>query len=102
MDSLSFEKIGEDRGMPGWTYLFIVEGELGEHLKPAFAPMTVTNEAGHAVMTGHIRDQSELQGVLWRIGNLGLTLVSAARIDENAERKAAPVSDPQERSVPSR
>jgi hypothetical protein len=76
----------EDRRMAGRTYRLTVEGELGDHLEPAFARMALTNEGGNAVLTGHIQDQAELQGVLQRISDLGLSLVSATPVDEDDER----------------
>jgi hypothetical protein len=75
----------EDRSVPGRTYRLTVEGELGEHLGPAFERMELTNEGGNAVLTGHVRDQAELQGLLQRISDLGLNLINANSFDEGEE-----------------
>ena len=72
--------------MAGRTYRLTVEGELGEYLEPAFARMALTNEGGNAVLTGHLRDQAELQGVLQRISDLGLSLVSATPVEGDEQR----------------
>jgi len=69
----------------GRTYRLTVEGELGEHLGPAFACMELTNEGGNAVLTGHVRDQAELQGLLQRISDLGLNLINANSFDEGEQ-----------------
>jgi hypothetical protein len=48
-----------------------------------FEDLTVTNLAsGDAVLTGRIADQAALQGVLNRISNLGLVLVSVNAVAE--------------------
>jgi outer membrane PBP1 activator LpoA protein len=76
----------EARGVDGRTYRLTVQGELGEHLGPAFAGMELRNEGGNAVLTGRVRDQAELQGLMQRISDLGLSLVSASAVDEADER----------------
>jgi hypothetical protein len=64
-------------------YRFVVEGELSDRLGPAFGAMTLTREPGKTVLTGRVRDQAELQGLLQRVSDLGLTLlgVSSAEVD---------------------
>ena len=71
--------------MQGRTYRLIVEGELGDHLAAAFNGMALENHSGNAVLVGHMRDQAELQGVLQRISDLGLSLVSASVLDQGDE-----------------
>jgi hypothetical protein len=48
----------------------------------AFAGMTLERVRGQTVLVGLVRDQAELQGILQRVSSLGLTLLSAAAIDE--------------------
>jgi hypothetical protein len=38
------------------------------------------------VLVGLVRDQAELQGLLQRVADLGLTLLSATAIDEATKR----------------
>ena len=58
-------------------YQIRVKGHLDEALASSFEGLTITNqEDGDALLTGHIRDQAALQGVINRISNLGLTLIS--------------------------
>jgi hypothetical protein len=59
-------------------YRLIVEGELNDRI--AFEGMTLTHEDGNTVLTGPIRDQSELQGVLQRMSALGLTLLGVTAL----------------------
>ena len=37
------------------------------------------------MLVGRVRDQAELQGLLQRVTDLGLTLISATVIDDGAE-----------------
>ena len=69
--------------MDGRTYQLVVEGELGDHLASAFDGMALKNQGGNAVLTGHVRDQAELQGLLQQISDLGLSLVSASVLDQS-------------------
>jgi len=63
------------------TYRLIVEGELGDDLAVAFPGMALTRAPGSTVLTGTVRDQAELQGLLQRTTDLGLTLLEARAID---------------------
>jgi hypothetical protein len=72
-------------------YTLIVEGELSDQLGSTFTGMTLTRKEGQTLLVGHVRDQAELQGLLQRISNLGLTLLSARTTDENGgERELGP------------
>src|SRR5262245_9384373 len=53
--------------------------------------MTLTREGGTTVLRGPVRDQSELQGLLQRVSDLGLTLLSATATDGEAAAPAEPV-----------
>jgi hypothetical protein len=64
-------------------YSLIVEGELSDQPGRTFPGMTLTRMEGKTVLVGQVRDQAELQGLLQRISNLGLTLLSASTTDEN-------------------
>ena len=67
-------------------YRLTVEGELSERAGRAFDGMTVTRERGNTVLTGAVRDQAELQGLLQRVSNLGLTLLGANATDTEEGR----------------
>ena len=68
--------------MPEREYRLTVEGELSDRMRSAFEGMTLTRERGNTVFTGPVRDQAELQGLLQRVSELGLTLLSAIAVDE--------------------
>jgi hypothetical protein len=63
------------------TYRLIVEGELGDDLALAFPGMALTRADGSTALTGTVRDQPELFGLLQRTSDLGLTLLEAKAID---------------------
>ena len=79
--------VRDAQGMPGREYRLVVDGELSDHVGGTFADLTLTSDRGTTVLAGHIRDQSELQGILQRISDLGLTLLSATAIDDPAGRR---------------
>jgi hypothetical protein len=64
------------------TYRLIVEGELSDDLALAFPGMALTRTEGSTALTGTVRDQAELQGLLRRTSDLGLTLLEAKAIDD--------------------
>jgi hypothetical protein len=79
-------KARDAHGMAGREYRITLEGELSDRVGRAFDGMTLTREDGTTVLLGYMRDQAELQGVLQRVSDLGLTLLSATAIDEAKNR----------------
>jgi hypothetical protein len=64
-------------------YQIRVKGHLDEILVDWFDGLTISNqEDGEAVLSGRLTDQAALQGVLKRISNLGLVLISVNAVDE--------------------
>jgi hypothetical protein len=61
-------------------YRLTLEGELSDRAAVAFEGLTLTRERGTTVLRGTVRDQAELQGLLQRVMDLGLTLVSATSV----------------------
>jgi hypothetical protein len=72
--------------MAGRMYRLLVEGELSDSIGVAFDGMTLTRDEGNTVLAGVVRDQAELQGLLQRVSDLGLTLLEVSAIDEHAKR----------------
>ena len=66
--------------MPVRDYQLTVEGELSDQVASAFAEMTLTRAAGYTILVGPVRDQAELQGLLRRVSDLGLTLLNATAV----------------------
>jgi hypothetical protein len=85
------------------TYRVIVEGELSDDLAFAFPEVALTRADGCTALTGTVRDQAELLGLLRRTSDLGLTLLEARAIDDRSRGFPA-ASQPPNRAagVPSR
>ncbi len=63
-------------------YEIRVQGTLHARWTVWFAGLEVCNLVpGETVLTGPIRDQSELHGVLARVRDLGLPLIAVRRVD---------------------
>jgi len=71
--------------MAARTYRLTVEGELSDIAAQAFEGMTLTRGAGTTLLVGRVRDQAELHGVLQRVADLGLTLLTATVVDDGDE-----------------
>lgn len=67
-------------------YQICIKGHLDETWMDWFSPLVVINEVnGEATLTGAVRDQAELAGLLGRVFDLNLTLLSVNRITDPAE-----------------
>jgi hypothetical protein len=53
-----------------------VRGLLSDRYEAAFDPMILEPGNGETVIVGEVRDQAQLYGILDRIHNLGLELIS--------------------------
>jgi len=69
--------------MPASDYRVVVDGELSNDVERAFEGMILSRETGRTVLVGTMRDQAQLQAVLQRISDLGLTLVSVRALDDD-------------------
>jgi len=71
--------------MIGREYRVVVEGDLADGGGWAFEGMALRREGENTAIVASIRDQAELYGLLQRVGDLGLTLLSATAIGEETE-----------------
>ena len=63
------------------VYQIRIGGHLDDTWIGWFSPLTVANEAnGETTLTGTVRDQAELAGLLNRVFDLNLTLLSVNRM----------------------
>ena len=63
-------------------YQLRVDGHLGDHWSSWFDQLTVTRDSdGTTSLSGLVCDQAQLHGLLTRIRDLGLTLISLQVID---------------------
>ena len=57
-------------------YQIVVRGELSQRFLLAFEGMTLASGEGQTAITGPVVDQAHLHGLLNRVADLGLELVS--------------------------
>ena len=63
-------------------YELRVSGHLDPHWSAWFAGLDLAHEAdGTTTLSGAVADQAELHGILTRIRDLGVTLISVAAMD---------------------
>ncbi len=63
-------------------YRLQVAGHLDHHWSPWFAGFTLIHEDdGTTSLTGPVSDQAELHGLLTKIRDLGVVLISVAAVD---------------------
>jgi outer membrane PBP1 activator LpoA protein len=67
--------------MTAGRYELVLRGELGDRFEPLFEGMRFERRAGQTLLRGEVRDQSQLHGLIERIAELGLELVSVNPID---------------------
>ena len=68
------------------VYRLHISGRLDGHWSPWFGGLTVTSEDdGSTSLTGAVADQAELHGLLAKIRNLGVTLISVTVVDPTDE-----------------
>lgn len=58
------------------VYRIVVRSELGERYASAFEGMSMEGRGGRTILTGEVRDQPQLFGILERLYGLGLELLS--------------------------
>ena len=62
--------------MTGVRYELVLEGEISDRFAVLFEGMAIERVAGRTVLRGEVRDQAHLHGLIERIGELGIALVS--------------------------
>jgi outer membrane PBP1 activator LpoA protein len=67
--------------MTAGRYELVLRGELGDRFEPLFEGMRFERRAGQTVLTGEVLDQSHLHGLIERIAELGVELVSVNPTD---------------------
>jgi len=64
------------------TYQIRLEEELSDQWSEWFSPLVIQHEPkGGTTLSGPVRDQAELLGLLGKVHNLNLTLVAVKRIE---------------------
>ena len=76
------EPLGFDQAA---RYQIKVRGRLDEDWSDWFSGMTVTFESSVTTLTGAVVDQAALRGILSKIWDLNLTLISVNQIEMNSK-----------------
>jgi hypothetical protein len=71
-------------------YRIVVRGELSHRYLPAFEGMTLAAGDGETAITGPVVDQAQLHGLVDRVGDLGLELISVNPTPEPIVTAPAP------------
>jgi len=70
-------------------YELRVAGHLDDHWSAWFGDLTLTRDSdGTTSLCGLVSDQAELHGLLMKVRDLSMTLISVAVIDERSTSKA--------------
>jgi hypothetical protein len=86
IDKHRMEIHGRHRTHKSKTYQIVVGAELGERFAAVFEGMEVRISDGQTSITGEVVDQPHLHGILDRINDLGLELVSVQRVSEEPQK----------------
>ena len=77
--------MGPEREPEQAVYRIEVEGQLDESWSDWFSGMTLTSQGDVSTLTGPLTDQASLRGLLSRIWDLNLTLVSVIRLGPHGD-----------------
>jgi hypothetical protein len=72
--------MNKDRNDQPTVYQIKMQGRLDESWSGWFDSMTVTSDSDTTTLTGTVADQSALRGILTRLWDLNLALISVTRI----------------------
>jgi hypothetical protein len=79
---------------PGW-YELRLEGRLDPHWSAWLDGMDITSATdGTTVLSGRVVDQSALHGLLARLRDIGLPLISVARVEPDSAQSPTPHDNP--------
>ena len=72
--------------MANANYVIVIQGRLRPEWSSWFDGMTVdSTENGDTILTGLVRDQAALHGILNRIRDLNLTLIEMKRMEQGEQ-----------------
>jgi hypothetical protein len=67
------------------NYRLIVEGQLSDRMTVAVEGMALTRSESNTALTGNVRDQAELQGVIGRVSDLRLAVLEVRALDDRLQ-----------------
>ena len=72
---------------PSVDYEIRVRGNLDERWSAWFESMVIRHEEGTTTLTGPVADQAALHGLLDKVRDLNLTLISVRRVESRRRRR---------------
>jgi hypothetical protein len=72
----------------GTVYRIVVRSELTDSYASAFEAMEMETKNGQTILSGEVKDQPHLFGILERLNSLGLELLSVHAFSEDAHPSA--------------
>jgi hypothetical protein len=82
---------GSFNGQTPGGYRFRVAGHLPDHWSAWFGGLTLTREDdGTTTLSGAVPDQAALHGLLTKIRDLGITLISVGALEAPAQKSRHP------------
>jgi hypothetical protein len=67
------------------VYQIRIKGHLGSHWTDWFGGLTITlSDNGDTLLTGSVTDQAALHGLLRKVRDVGMTLLSVNRVEDGA------------------
>jgi hypothetical protein len=72
----------------GTVYCIVVRSKLTDRYASAFEGMEMETKNGQTILSGEVKDQPHLFGILDRLNSLGLELLSVQAISEEAHPSA--------------
>jgi hypothetical protein len=79
-DGAAVKRAATPAARPG-RYRVVVRGRLGEHVAAAFDQFELESRPGESALTGTFADQAQLHGLLDRLRDLGIQLISINPVD---------------------
>jgi hypothetical protein len=64
-------------------YRIVLRGKLSERFESAFDGMTLEHGPNRTVLTGDVRDQAQLYGLLSRLQEFGIELLAVESADDH-------------------
>ena len=71
-------------------YEIVVGGRLDEQWSDWLSGMEIRSDGGVTTLTGPVADQPALLGLLLRLGNMNLTLISVKQVEASASASPRP------------
>lgn len=81
------EESGAGRGSSSLCYLLVVEGHLPPEWHEWFGAESVRRDEKTSLIDLRVRDQAELHGILRRVHDLHLRLVSLTRVSPDSDHR---------------